>query len=344
MNDHPTAEEGMIMTDVQGIDTTLFEPLAAVVHHAVRTTPATLGDPRGVDDLVGAITANVAVYVQRHVLPANALERARAAAAASAEPDAAHAPLTAPQDVDPPDPHRTDPGPGQAPSRAAAGGVDRPPSLPCAIATLGHDHDAHDWVPQPGMPSVRCGGFSQVTHAPEPGTDEPAPQLRDGDDEAIDDGDTRAYIALAQDAVEQRARADAAEERAAAAERERDTATAVAASNKRAFKITVLCVYEQEQRADAAEAERDRLRAERAELIRQRDTAASDTVRALADSPPSELAAAEARADAAEAALARIRALLPTEPMPTRGLPNELATAAGEYGAWDLVRAALENP
>ena len=49
------------------------------------------------------------------------------------------------------------------------------------------------------------------------------------------------------------------------------------------------------------------------------------------------------RADQAEAALDRVRALLPTEPRPTRGLPNGLAYEQGRHDAFDAVRDALDE-
>jgi hypothetical protein len=38
-----------------------------------------------------------------------------------------------------------------------------------------------------------------------------------------------------------------------------------------------------------------------------------------------------------------LRALLPTEPAPEQGLPNELAYANGWHGAWDMVRGELDR-
>jgi hypothetical protein len=48
-------------------------PLAAVIADKLRTVPVRLG-PGGTDDLVSELTLAVAVYVGRHVLPAEALE------------------------------------------------------------------------------------------------------------------------------------------------------------------------------------------------------------------------------------------------------------------------------
>lgn len=45
-------------------------PLAAVIADKVRTVPVRLG-PHGIDDLIAELTLAVAVYVGRHVLPAD---------------------------------------------------------------------------------------------------------------------------------------------------------------------------------------------------------------------------------------------------------------------------------
>lgn len=46
----------------------------------------------------------------------------------------------------------------------------------------------------------------------------------------------------------------------------------------------------------------------------------------------------------AEQQLAAVRAVLPTEPPPARGLPNDLAYANGAHDAYDAVRNALARP
>ena len=64
------------MADPRATDAELLAelgPLAAVIADKVRTVPVRLG-PGGTDDLVSEITLAVAVYVGRHVLPAEALE------------------------------------------------------------------------------------------------------------------------------------------------------------------------------------------------------------------------------------------------------------------------------
>ncbi|MGY6019552.1 hypothetical protein [Streptomyces spinosirectus] len=64
------------MTDTQRTDTELLAelaPLAGVIADKLRTVPVRLG-PGGTDDLISELTLAVAVYVGRHVLPAEALE------------------------------------------------------------------------------------------------------------------------------------------------------------------------------------------------------------------------------------------------------------------------------
>jgi hypothetical protein len=64
------------VADPRPTDTELLAelgPLAAVIADKLRTVPVRLG-PGGADDLVSEITLAVAVYVGRHVLPAEALE------------------------------------------------------------------------------------------------------------------------------------------------------------------------------------------------------------------------------------------------------------------------------
>ncbi|MEU8760687.1 hypothetical protein [Streptomyces sp. NPDC048659] len=51
-------------------------PLAQVIARTLRDTPVRLGDPQAAPDLVGALTAAVAVYIRREVLPAGALDEA----------------------------------------------------------------------------------------------------------------------------------------------------------------------------------------------------------------------------------------------------------------------------
>ncbi|WP_426568136.1 hypothetical protein [Streptomyces canus] len=50
-----------------------------------------------------------------------------------------------------------------------------------------------------------------------------------------------------------------------------------------------------------------------------------------------------AQRDAAVATVERVRALLPTEPCPTRGTPNELARAEAEHDAYEAVRYTLDG-
>jgi hypothetical protein len=52
-------------------------PLASVIARTLRDTPVRLGNPDLLPDLVGALTAAVAVYIGREVLPAGALDEAR---------------------------------------------------------------------------------------------------------------------------------------------------------------------------------------------------------------------------------------------------------------------------
>ncbi|MEE1814244.1 hypothetical protein PUR59_04310 [Streptomyces sp. SP18ES09] len=52
-------------------------PLAQVIARTLRDTPIRLGDPGAAPDLVGALTAAVAVYIGREVLPPGALDEAR---------------------------------------------------------------------------------------------------------------------------------------------------------------------------------------------------------------------------------------------------------------------------
>ncbi|MFF5972251.1 hypothetical protein ACFY7C_12100 [Streptomyces sp. NPDC012769] len=52
-------------------------PLASVIAGALRDTPVRLGDAGLLPDLVGALTAAVAVYIGREVLPPGALDEAR---------------------------------------------------------------------------------------------------------------------------------------------------------------------------------------------------------------------------------------------------------------------------
>ncbi|MET8818499.1 hypothetical protein [Streptomyces rochei] len=63
------------MTDAPPTDTELLAelgPLAAVIADKAHTVPVRLG-PGGTDDLISELTLAVAVYVGRHVLPAEAL-------------------------------------------------------------------------------------------------------------------------------------------------------------------------------------------------------------------------------------------------------------------------------
>ncbi|MER6515217.1 hypothetical protein [Nonomuraea sp. NPDC001636] len=52
-------------------------PLAQVIARTLRDTPIRLGSPDTTPDLVGALTAAVAVYIGREVLPPGALDEAR---------------------------------------------------------------------------------------------------------------------------------------------------------------------------------------------------------------------------------------------------------------------------
>ncbi|MEU1800843.1 hypothetical protein [Streptomyces sp. NPDC019937] len=59
-----------------------LRPLAAVIEQTLRATPVQLGTPEGITDLTAALTAAVAIYTARHVLPPGALDQAQPIATA----------------------------------------------------------------------------------------------------------------------------------------------------------------------------------------------------------------------------------------------------------------------
>ena len=77
------------MADTRPTDAELLAelgPLAAVIADKLRTVPVRLG-PRGADDLISELTVAVAVYVGRHVLPADKLPLIQALANPPCPPD-----------------------------------------------------------------------------------------------------------------------------------------------------------------------------------------------------------------------------------------------------------------